>query len=269
MPDHLRYALLDVFTDTPLQGNGLAVFTGRAREELLQPIATAIGLSETVFLSPAEQGGTARVRIFTPAEELPFAGHPVLGTAHLLAERSRLDEVVLETGRGPVPIAIERTGPAIGRCEMVQPVPDFLEPPAAALVEQALGVPLVGALALADNGPRHVFAPVATLDIAERYDELAAIPATTVVAYLPPADGRVRVRVLVNSGRFEDPATGSAAGPLAQYLLAQGAIGPGRLTIEQGVEMGRPSVIEATVAPGEPPRVGGRAVIIGGGELLL
>src|SRR5215216_7970526 len=104
-----RYVVADVFTDTPLEGNGLAVFTDARElpEETLQPLARELNLSETVYVYPAENGGHARIRIFTPMDELPFAGHPVLGTAFVLAAPLQLPTIVLETGIGNVPIVLE------------------------------------------------------------------------------------------------------------------------------------------------------------------
>src|SRR5262249_35564155 len=95
-----RYVVCDVFTDTPLAGNQLAVFTDArlVPEQLLQPIAREMNYSETVFVYPAKAGGHARIRIFTPFNELPFAGHPVLGSAFVLAAPLQLPTIVLETG---------------------------------------------------------------------------------------------------------------------------------------------------------------------------
>src|SRR5881392_4216241 len=107
-----RYVVADVFTDTPLAGNPVAVFTdGRelAPEEM-QGLARELNLSESVFVLPAQGGGHARVRIFTPGVELPFAGHPTLGTAFVLGQPMQLEEIRLETGMGTVAIALEREG---------------------------------------------------------------------------------------------------------------------------------------------------------------
>ncbi|MGZ6728919.1 MAG: PhzF family phenazine biosynthesis protein, partial [Gaiellaceae bacterium] len=105
-----RYVVADVFTDTPLAGNPVAVFTdGRGLEDdEMQRLARELNLSETVFVFPAEAGGNARIRIFTPGLELPFAGHPTLGTAFVLAAPLSLDEIRLETGKGIVPVRLER-----------------------------------------------------------------------------------------------------------------------------------------------------------------
>ena len=114
MPGTFRYVLCDVFTDTPLTGNGLAVFTDARDipEEQLQPLARELNLSETVYVYPADAGSEAhvRVRIFTPGSELDFAGHPVLGTAFVLGGPLQLEEIRLLTGRGLVPIAWSARG---------------------------------------------------------------------------------------------------------------------------------------------------------------
>ena len=104
----LRYVVCDVFTDRPLTGNQLAVFTDARDidEELLQPLALEMNFAETVFLLPPRDGGHARMRIFTPRREIPFAGHPTLGTAFVVGESTQLREVVLETGAGLVPVSL-------------------------------------------------------------------------------------------------------------------------------------------------------------------
>src|SRR4051812_2915032 len=121
----LRYVLADVFTDTPLEGNQLAVFTdGRSISgEAMQRLAKEMNLSETVFVLPAEQGGQARIRIFTPNSELQFAGHPTLGSAFVLAGPLQADEIRLETGAGVVSVTLEREGPRIVFGRMAQPLP--------------------------------------------------------------------------------------------------------------------------------------------------
>ncbi len=120
-----RYVVCDVFTQEPLEGNPLAVFTdARGMPEALLPrLARELHLSETVFCYPAERGGHVRIRIFTPDHELPFAGHPVLGSAFVLAAPLQLPEIVLETGAGLVPVRLERDGPRIVFGRMRQPVP--------------------------------------------------------------------------------------------------------------------------------------------------
>jgi len=119
------YVILDVFTDVPLRGNQLAVFTDAQgiSSELMQQTARELNLAETVFLLPAPNGADARARIFTPATELPFAGHPVLGTAFVLGQRSGASLVQLQTGAGVIPITLTREAGEIVFGEMEQPIP--------------------------------------------------------------------------------------------------------------------------------------------------
>ena len=161
MPSTHRYLLVDVFTDTALAGNQLAVFTDARGldDEMMEALALEIGFSETVFVLAPEHGGNVRIRIFTPAFELPFAGHPTLGTAFVLGAPLQLGVITLETGRGNVPVVLERdeSGRIVfGRME--QPVPTiepFADPEA---VFRAVGV--AGSelpVELYDNGATHLF----------------------------------------------------------------------------------------------------------------
>src|SRR5262245_46304649 len=139
----LRYVVVDVFTDTPLAGNQLAVFTD-AREidaDLMQALALEVGFAETTFMLPPEAGGHARVRIFNPREEMPFAGHPTLGTAWVLAAPLQLGVITLETGKGPVDVVLERNESGriqLGR--MQQPVPEVSSFDDTAALFAALGI---------------------------------------------------------------------------------------------------------------------------------
>src|SRR5262245_63927215 len=157
----LRYVHVDVFTDTPLAGNQLAVFTD-AREldsATMLALAQEIGFSESTFVLPPEQGGHARVRIFNPREEMRFAGHPVLGTAYVLAAPLQLGAVVLETGAGLVEVALDRD--ASGRIDfgrMVQPVPSVRPVDDTHALFAALGVDGSDLpVELYDNGATHIF----------------------------------------------------------------------------------------------------------------
>ena len=154
------YAIVDVFTDVPLEGNQVAVFSDGAglSDELMQRVARELNLSETVFLLAPDDGADARVRIFTPVSELPFAGHPVLGTAFLLGDRLAIDLVRLQTGLGVVPIALTREGDQIVFGEMEQPIPPIEPFEHADELLSALGVarselPVQAYL----NGPIHVY----------------------------------------------------------------------------------------------------------------
>ncbi len=137
-----RYLILDVFSATPLEGNQLAVFTDASGMETaeMQALARELRLSETVFMLAPRTGGDAMVRIFTPAAELPFAGHPVLGSAAVLAGALRQDRVVLETGTGPVEVTFDARGRRTASGWMSQPLPSWSEFAASAALLGALGV---------------------------------------------------------------------------------------------------------------------------------
>jgi trans-2,3-dihydro-3-hydroxyanthranilate isomerase len=238
-----RYVICDVFTERPLAGNQLAVFTvgHEVREDLLQPLAREINFSETVFVYPPRSGGHARIRIFTPGSELPFAGHPVLGTAFVLATQLQLSEIVLETGAGLVPIRLEQDGPRIRFGRMTQPLPS-IEPfrPEAELL-RALGVVRSELpVEMYVNGPRHVYVKLASeADVARLAPDFGAL-------------ARLPLCHLARHGliRFRD-----------------------EIEVTQGAEIGRPSTLYARVEGSreriEKVEVGGAAVIVGHGEFQL
>jgi trans-2,3-dihydro-3-hydroxyanthranilate isomerase len=281
MPE-FRYVICDVFTDRPLEGNPLAVFTDARGipDDLLQPLALEMHLSETVFCYPARAGGHVRIRIFTPDHELPFAGHPVLGSAFVLAAPLQLPEIVLETGIGPVPVRIERDGPRIVFGRMTQPIPRIESFPDAPALLRALGVGhAVLPVELYDNGPRHVYVAL------ESEAEVAALrPDFQTLARLLPrgtancfagAGRRWKTRAFApGAGVLEDPATGSAAGPLACHLARHGRIRFGEeIEIRQGAEIHRPSLlyarVDGTAERIETVEVGGSAVTVARGEFRL
>jgi trans-2,3-dihydro-3-hydroxyanthranilate isomerase len=278
----LRYVVADVFTDTPLAGNPVAVFTD-AREvasEEMQRLARELNLSETVFVLPAEAGGHARIRIFTPGVELPFAGHPTLGTAFVLAQPLQLVEIRLETQMGIVPVALEREGPRIVFGRMQQPVPAweaFAEPES---LLAALGVAQSELpVELYDNGVRHVYVALGSEEeVAALRPDLGALsdlPAVLGTSCFAGSGKRWKTRMFAPGGGVsEDPATGSAAGPLALHLARHGRIGFGdEIEISQGAEIGRPSTLYAradgTGEQVERVEVGGSAVIVARGEFRL
>ena len=270
----LRYVIVDVFTTTPLEGNPLAVFTGGdgLSDETMQALARETNLSETTFLQRAEDGGTARLRIFTPTEELPFAGHPVLGSAWVIARATPIHTIGFETGMGLIPVEIEREGGTLIGARMTQPDP--LIGPADVDVEalsRALGTPLIGEPMRAANGITHLLCPVADVSAAKpNMSALAEFEAHTIYVWAPPQGDEMRTRMFSPlDGINEDPATGSAAGALGVHLLASGVVEPGRIYMHQGVEMLRPSWIEVDVAPGEAPRVGGSCAVVARGEFQL
>lgn len=278
----LRFTVLDVFTERPLAGNQLAVFPNAAGidEAQLQPLAREINFSETVFLYPSDDpANTARMRIFVPNAEIPFAGHPVLGTAVLLAARRNLSEVRLETGQGLVPVVVSGT-----HGSMRQPLPSVSAYDKTDTLLRALGVERSELpVEVYDNGLRHVYVTLPSVAAV-----LAVRPDTSALVDLESGSDRlVGFNCMAGSGNryttrmfapvdgvAEDPATGSAAGPLACHLARHGRIEWGtQVTISQGEVIGRPSTLRAT-AEGGPEgitgvEVAGDAVLVAEGEFSL
>ena len=276
-----RYVVIDVFTDTPLEGNQLAVFTDARGlpEELMQPLAREINFSETVFVLPSDEGH-ARIRIFTPTAELKFAGHPTLGSAFVLGQPMQLDEIQLETGAGVVAVRLEREGPTIVFGRMEQPLPSVEPWPDPDGLLRPLG--LEGAelpIEVYDNGSKHVYVVVGSEDeVAAVKPDLAALaeqPNVLGINVSAGSDSKWKTRMFAPSGGVaEDPATGSAAGPLAVHLARHGRIDFGQeIEISQGAEIGRPSTLYARVDGSadqlERVEVGGSAVIVARGEFSL
>jgi len=277
-----RYVVADVFTDTPLAGNPVAVFTdarGLSDEEM-QRLARELNLSESVFVLPAEAGGHARIRIFTPGIEMQFAGHPTLGTAFVLAAPMQLIEIRLETGAGIVPVALEREGPRIVFGRMAQPIPSWEPYREEEALLRAVGVDRSELpVELYDNGARHVYVALGSEDEVGRLrpdlGALLELPAVLGISCFAGSGSRWKTRMFAPSGGVaEDPATGSAAGPLAVHLARHGAIGFGEeIEIFQGAEIGRPSTLYARVDGSadkiERVEVGGSAVTVAHGEFRL
>jgi len=275
-----RYVLADVFTDVPLAGNQLGVFTdARDLDELtMQALALELGFSETVFVLPPREGGHARIRIFTPRYELAFAGHPTLGTAFVLAAPLQLGVIALETGAGVVPVALERdeSGRIVfGR--MSQPVPSVHPFAEERELLRALGIERSELpVELYDNGAQHVFVALAgEAGVASLAPDLGALTRFGFVGanVFAGADGRWKLRMF-SPALGEDAATGSAAGPLAAHLARHGRIGWGDgIVISQGAEIGRPSTLHARAAGAgreiEAVEVGGSAVVVARGEFRL
>jgi trans-2,3-dihydro-3-hydroxyanthranilate isomerase len=276
-----RYVVCDVFTDTPLEGNQLAVFTdARGLDaETMQALAHELKLSESTFVLPPENGGHAKIRIFTPLAEIPFAGHPTLGTAFVLAGPLQTGELRLETGRGIVPVRLEREENRIVFGRMDQPIPSVQPYDAEAGLLVALGVERSELpVELYDNGMRHVYVCLRS------EDEVAGLRPDLGRLDLPPDLGincfagsgtRWKTRMFAPGGGIaEDPATGSAAGPLALHLARHGRIAFGEeIEISQGAEIGRPSklfaYVEGTAEKVDRVEVGGSAVIVARGEFRL
>jgi trans-2,3-dihydro-3-hydroxyanthranilate isomerase len=275
-----RYVVTDVFTDTPLTGNQLAVFTDARGidEETMQKLAKEMNFSETVFVLPAEAGGHVRLRIFTPTLELPFAGHPILGSAFVLAGPLQLAEIRLETGQGIVPVTLEREGARISFGRMQQPIPDYEPFAAAEPLQELLGVRSQLPVEIYYLGPSHVYLALGTPEeVAALRPDFGALEALTSagVNCFAGSGSQWKTRMFApGSGASEDPATGSAAGPLVLHLARHGRIEFGdEIEISQGDEIGRPSKLYAR-ANGSAERierveVGGSAVIVARGEFRL
>jgi trans-2,3-dihydro-3-hydroxyanthranilate isomerase len=275
-----RFVIADVFTDRPLTGNQLAVFTDAREipEDALQPLAKEMGFSETVFVLPPEAGGHARLRIFTPATELPFAGHPVLGSAFVLAAPLQLGEILLETESGVVPVTLEREGARIVFGRMRQPIPEWEAFTDADALEELLGVQSRLPIELYHLGPTHVYLELeseeAVAALEPDFGALARLTHAGVNCFAGSgAQWKTRMFAPVD-GVPEDPATGSAAGPLAIHLARHGRIAFGdEIEISQGAELGRPSKLYARVEGSaeriERVEVCGSAVIVARGEFKL
>jgi trans-2,3-dihydro-3-hydroxyanthranilate isomerase len=274
----LAYVLLDVFTDTPLEGNQLAVFAdGRGLDSRrMQCLAREMNLSETVFVVPPENGGDARIRIFTPLSELPFAGHPTLGTAFAIGTALGISTVRLETGVGLVPVELEREGERVVFGRMQQAIPSWAPFEREAELLAALGVERSGLPVEAyENGPLHVYVELDSEDAvaALRPDMAALTEIGEIGANCFAGSGtRWKTRMFAPAdGVAEDPATGSAAGPLAIHLCRHGRVAFGEeIVIRQGEELGRPSILNAR-ADGAGDRidrveVAGAATIVAGGR---
>jgi trans-2,3-dihydro-3-hydroxyanthranilate isomerase len=299
-----RFYTADVFTDRAFAGNPLAVFPHAEGlgDDRMQAIAKEFNLSETVFVFPPEDPAhTRRVRIFTPGGELPFAGHPTVGTAYLLARLGEVGltvpdtRIVLEEGVGPVPVTVHtRENRPVGATLSVAKLPE-MGPPAPRPGEVAAALSLDEAdLLLADHAPEayscgtpFLFIPVRNRAVLartrlDRAQWEAAVsrywaPKMFIFAFDPELPGSdLRARMFAPSvGVAEDPATGSAAAALAGYLGARSGERNGTLRwqIEQGFEMGRPSIlrVEADVSEGAitAVRVGGDCVLVSAGEMEI
>lgn len=302
----LRYHLVDVFTDRQFGGNPLAVFTNArgVSAETMQAIAKELNLSETTYVLPPETAANDyRVRIFTPGQELPMAGHPTVGTTYVLARERMIARgadgaetlIQLEEGVGTIPVRVEWRGGAAGFIEMRQPLPTFgarvedvgavaemlsIEP------EQIAGTNLP--VEVVSCGVPFLYVPVQSLravrDIKFRLDvwesKLKAVAPPEVFIFTREVEfegSTVHSRMFApGMGIWEDPATGGASGPLGCYLVRHGVLpGDGEVEIvsEQGIEMGRPSFIKIRIARAGDEitdvRVGGECRFMGEGYLEI
>jgi len=277
----LRYVVCDVFTDRPLAGNQLAVFTDAQGlgDELMQALAREMSFSESVFVGRPEQGGHAKLRIFTPVREVPFAGHPVLGTAFVVGGPITVDVVRLETGMGVVPVQLTREGGRVTFGWMQQPLPKVSAFERVEELLAALGVrESKSPVETYDNGIAHTYVELGSREevaaLQPDFPRLATLPTLGVSAFAGSGD-EYKTRMFAPAGGVnEDPATGSAAGPLALHLARHGRTMFGdEIRIEQGAELGRPSQLHARVTGMrdrvDSVEVGGAAVVVARGEFRI
>jgi len=296
-----RFVTADVFTDQPFGGNPLAVLPdARGLDDaLMQKIAREFNLSETVFVLPPDAPGhTRRLRIFTPASEVPFAGHPTVGTALVLAQLGELSlqvpttRIVFEEGAGPVPVTIvaDQGRPTFARLTAPQ-APAIGASLAPAVIASAVSL-APGDLATNHGLPRVASCGLPFLLVRLRSRDalararlnrsvwarqLAGSPAEHVFLFTDGADGHdFQARMFApGSGVDEDPATGSAAAALGGWLGHTASLDDGtlRCVIAQGLEIGRPSRLEVEVdkRAGEvvAVRVGGSAVLVSEGTIAV
>jgi trans-2,3-dihydro-3-hydroxyanthranilate isomerase len=282
------FVQVDVFTDCVFGGNPLAVILdGRGLDDgEMQAIAREMNLSETVFvLPPTRRDCAARVRIFTPARELPFAGHPTIGTTWVLATRGGLGgatRAALEEGIGPVDVELEGDPGRPGLVWMRHRDAAFGPPvPARAAVASALGLDAhalqpEAPICTGSTGSTFLYVPLrdraavdrATLDVAAMRRAFGDAPLPGVFVFAPETAGAYsRMFAPHTSGVPEDPATGSASGPLGAYLVIHGLVAGGdpvTLVSEQGTKMGRPSVVRIRLRARD-----GRATDIGVGGSVV
>jgi len=297
-----RYLHLDVFTDLVLTGNQLAVFLAPAglSDEEMQLIAREMNFSESTFVYPAEASGTDfQVRIFTPGRELDFAGHPTIGTAFALARAGKIapgqKRVILGEGIGPIPVDLEWEGKELRFAWMYQLEPTFGKNIAdVAAVAKALGVEATDVQGTGlpvqevSCGATFLFVPMATRAAVDRASlDRAAMGALLeglqmqrrgvfVFSKEPGGDDATVYSRMLSFGGNEDPATGSASGPLGAYLVHHGVVPREKsreILSRQGVKMGRPSRVYISIGlEGDAikeVRVGGASAFVGEGTIDL
>jgi len=284
----------DVFSSRPLAGNSLAVFSdGRGlTDSEMQSLAKEMNLSESTFILPrdakTESECGVRVRIFTVQEELPFAGHPTLGTAFALRGKSDAKKVTLELNVGKVPVEFEDTAPGPAFGEMTQLDPTFVMQHDREAVARATGLRIQDfddslPIETVSTGMPFTVTPLKSLVATQalqvdlnRAAEYLAKSAGKFFYFVTretmDRDARLHARMLFYNG--EDPATGSAAGCAAAWMVAHDVAKPGeRALIEQGVEMKRPSRIFVRASRSDNRvvnvRVGGNSVEVMRGEVFL
>jgi len=280
-----RYYLLDVFTATPFAGNPLAVFTEASgiSDERMQAIATELNLSETVFVGTQTADNCFPIRIFTPGTELPFAGHPTIGSAHLLASlglAERQSPLVLQAGVGNLEVRFDGEMARFTTARPIEVQPSSLDSTTAAELLGLSASQVVDDPEIASCGLAYHLVELSSLDALAQARPSSALwsryvsPSGIEQIYLHVRTGDETRRARMFSTEIgnlrEDPATGSAASALAGFLATR-ETGGGRWywQIDQGIEMGRSSRIHAWVERDAAMtiRIGGQAVMVGEGKL--
>jgi trans-2,3-dihydro-3-hydroxyanthranilate isomerase len=303
----LKFYQADVFTGQPFGGNPVAVFPDAhgLSDHQLQQIAREMNLSETVFvLPPTDQAAVVRLRIFTPTQEIPFAGHPVLGTFYVLAQigliaaTEGITRVMQECNIGLFPVELHTSDGQVESVVMTQPKPEFLGPVDAMedvyKIAGALGLPkhtitdMKWPIEVVSTGLPVLIVPVRTLtavrsirpdasaivDICSRFGANGIMPFTTVTV---EPSATIHARMFAPSiGILEDPATGSASGALGAYLVQNGVVDVAptiEIIVEQGYEIERPSQILVRVESDDDiiqtVKVGGQCVMVVEGTLTF
>ncbi len=300
----LRYWLLDVFTEQPFGGNQLAVFTDEVLlpTETMQTIAKELNLSETVFVLPGSTPSSKRLRIFTPNTELPMAGHPTIGTAYLLAAKGMIpvspgsNHYIFEENVGNIEVLINQIDGKITTTEMIQPIPTFYEPYSnPEKIAELLSLDIEDIdnrypIQTVSAGVPFLYIPVRTLHAMNNIqlrldiwkDEFSKLEETShIFAFTLETthkESHVHSRMFAPAmGISEDPATGSASGPLGCYIVTYGLIegnqGHYHMISEQGIQMNRPSFISIKIQKKHEMfhkvSIGGASIIVGTGELYL
>ncbi|MGH8961470.1 MAG: PhzF family phenazine biosynthesis protein [Jatrophihabitantaceae bacterium] len=284
-----EFLIADVFTSEPLEGNQLGIFPdGRGLDDDLMLKATReMNFSESVFFLPPSAGeaghssnADAHVRIFTPGGEIPFAGHPTLGSAWVLGDILGRDTVTVKTAAGLVPVELERENGTITFGRMSQPIPAWAPCHMTEELIEALGAPQRPdglPVETYTNGPVNVYVEFpgeeALRALEPDMQKLSRIPLNA-SCFTQSKTGWVTRMFAPSLGVPEDPATGSAAGPLAVHLARHGRIEFGEeIEILQGAQVRRPSVLYARAEGSgdtiEKVVVGGRAVVVAHGVYRL
>jgi trans-2,3-dihydro-3-hydroxyanthranilate isomerase len=279
----LRYRIVNVFAESPLAGNPLCVFEdGNALDDAtMQALALQFNLSETTFiLPPTEKDATARVRIFTPTFEMPFAGHPTLGTAHVVRELMKTgNEVKLEMKAGIIPVTARGDEWTLQANAPQSHAPHVSHGEFAQMLGIAASDVLDGALWV-DTGSEQLIMPLASPDAVERCRPNAELLARYAVgnkrkglvyvwARVDEATVRARFFFTKYASVIEDPGTGSACANLGGWFLAQAAPLPLAVKVLQGDQVGRPCRLGLRVDANRQIFVSGRVVALGHGEIAL